>query len=214
MTLIKINEIFFSIQGESTRMGLPTIFIRTSGCPLRCSYCDTQYAYYEGKFQDIDEIIDSIKSYQTQYVCITGGEPLAQKGTLLLMKRLCDLGYLVSLETSGAKSIASVDPRVKIILDVKTPGSGEGHTFLMENLSCLREDTEIKFVIADQNDVDWSIRFCEDNALFGKYVILFSPSFGVISPRWLAEQILKKSLPIRLQIQLHKYIWNPSQRGV
>lgn len=212
--MIKINEIFHSIQGETTYAGCSTVFVRTTGCNLRCTYCDTKYSYYEGQFQPSEEILEKIKSFGAPYVCLTGGEPLLQKETLPLMKTLCDLGYKVSLETSGSKSCKDVDPRVKIILDVKTPDSGAADSFLIENLAFVNNSTEFKFVICSERDFDWSENFCRQHDLFGKFTVLYSPSFGQISERWLAEKILEKKSAARLQLQLHKYIWNPDSRGV
>jgi 7-carboxy-7-deazaguanine synthase len=212
--MIKINEIFYSIQGETTYAGLPTVFVRTTGCNLRCTYCDTTYSYFEGQFLESSEILEKIKSFKTKYVCITGGEPLLQKEILPIMKHLCDEGYHVSLETSGSKSIASVDPRVKSILDVKTPDSGAPDSFFMENLKFANPLTEFKFVICSENDFDWSENFCRQHELFEKYTVLYSPSHGKISERWLAEKILERNSVSRLQLQLHKIIWEPSKRGV
>lgn len=211
---IKINEIFYSIQGESSYSGFPTVFVRTTGCNLRCSYCDTTYSYYEGSLWSLDTILNTVKSHGTPYVCITGGEPLLQKTVHTLMSSLCDDHYIVSLETSGSKSCAQVDPRVKIILDVKTPDSGAPHSFLMENLSSINPNTEFKFVIGSEEDFNWSEEFCHEHQLFSKYSILYSPSFQKISPSWLAEKILFKKSKARLQLQLHKYIWSPEKRGV
>lgn len=212
--MIKINEIFFSIQGESTSVGAPTVFIRTTGCNLRCGYCDTKYSYHEGSDMALDELVAKIESYGARHACVTGGEPLLQKETLELMRRLCDLGYDVSLETSGSRSIRDVDARVRTILDVKTPDSGEGDSFLQENLQHARPNTEFKFVICSQADFDFSEKFCSQWGLFGNFVVLYSPSFGQVSERWLAEKILEKKTRARLQLQLHKYIWSPTQRGV
>ncbi len=215
--MIKINEVFYSIQGETTYTGFPTVFVRTTGCNLRCTYCDTQYSYYEGHFLSIDQIINQIKSYDTQYVCITGGEPLLQKGVIELMSRLCEENFTVSLETSGSKLINLVDPRVKIILDVKTPDSGEPNSFLIENLKWIHSSTEFKFVICSENDFEWSENFCRQHDLLKKFTVLYSPSFGQVSEKWLAEKILSKksNAPfIRLQLQLHKYIWSADTRGV
>lgn len=212
--MIKINEIFYSIQGETTYSGLPTVFVRTTGCHLRCTYCDTQYSYYEGRFKDNSEILTEIKKYSTNYVCITGGEPLLQKSVLILMSLLCDLNYKVSLETSGSKVIDQVDPRVKIILDVKTPDSGAKNSFLLENLNFANTLTELKFVICSENDFNWSENFCRQHDLFEKYTVLYSPSYGNVSERWLAEKILNENSPARLQLQLHKIIWDPNKRGV
>lgn len=212
--MLKINEIFYSIQGESSYVGFPTVFVRTTGCNLRCTYCDTKYSYFEGEQQGLEEIIAVIKQYGTPYVCITGGEPLLQNEVHDLMTSLCDLGFKVSLETSGSKSIQKVDPRVKIILDVKTPDSGAADSFLLENISLSKDSTEYKFVIGSEKDFDWSEQFCRQYDLFKKFAILYSPSFGLIDPQWLAEKILQKKSPARLQLQLHKYIWLPETRGV
>jgi 7-carboxy-7-deazaguanine synthase len=212
--MIKINEIFHSIQGETTYAGQPTVFVRTTGCNLRCTYCDTQYSYYEGEYQSSEEIIKKIEAFGASYVCITGGEPLLQKEVLPLMKILCDRGYNVSLETSGSKSCRDVDPRVKIILDVKTPDSGAKNSFLMENLDFVNEKTEFKFVISTVEDFDWSENFCRQHDLFKKFIVLYSPSYGQMPERSLAEKILEKKSPARLQLQLHKYIWSADQRGV
>ncbi|MES3037407.1 MAG: radical SAM protein [Bdellovibrionota bacterium] len=214
MTAIKINEIFYSIQGESSYVGQPTVFIRTTGCNLRCTYCDTKYSYYEGEFLSLEEIHSQVSSHGTKYVCVTGGEPLLQKSVLELMTQLCDQGFIVSLETSGSKSIAAVDPRVKIILDVKTPQSGEANTFLIDNLSFLQASTEFKFVICGEEDFDWSENFCRQYDLFGKWTVLYSPSYSQVSERWLAEKILQKKSFARFQIQMHKYVWSPDTRGV
>ncbi len=212
--MIKINEIFYSIQGETTYTGHPTVFVRTTGCNLRCTYCDTKYSYHEGQFLSSEEILQKIESYGASYVCITGGEPLLQKEILPLMKTLCDKSYNVSLETSGSKSCRDVDPRVKIILDVKTPDSGAKDSFLLENLDFVNEKTEVKFVVCSQEDFNWSEQFCRQHDLFKKFVVLYSPSYGQVSERWLAENILEKKSSARLQLQLHKYIWNPDLRGV
>lgn len=215
--MIKINEIFYSIQGETTYSGLPTVFVRTTGCNLRCAYCDTKYSYHEGQLQTQEQILSEIQKYPTPYVCITGGEPLLQKEVFELMTKLCDLGLKVSLETSGSKSIAGVDERVKIILDVKTPDSGEVESFLSENLQHARNSTEFKFVICSEKDFDWSENFCRQHDLLKNFTVLYSPSFGQVSEIWLAEKILSKNSTapfIRLQLQLHKYIWSPDTRGV
>jgi 7-carboxy-7-deazaguanine synthase len=212
--MIKINEIFHSIQGETSYVGQPTVFVRTTGCHLRCTYCDTKYSYYEGTFMSPDEILTRVKGYGAKYVCVTGGEPLLQKEVLPFMTQLCDLGYTVSLETSGSKSCQGVDPRVKIILDIKTPDSGEPSSFLMDNLFFINEHTEVKFVICSERDFDWTENFCRQHDLFKKWTVLYSPSFNKVSERWLAEKILEKKSSARLQLQLHKYIWNPEQRGV
>lgn len=212
--MLKINEIFHSIQGESTYAGLPTVFVRTTGCNLRCTYCDTQYSYYDGEPMSVDKIVETVSSYQTKNVCITGGEPLLQKEILNLMTKLCDLGHLVSLETSGSKSCEGVDPRVKIVIDVKTPDSGAKDSFDFQNLKFLNANSEFKFVISSEKDLEWSENFCRQYEIFGKYEILYSPSYGIIDPRWLSEKILQKKSSARLQMQLHKYIWSSHTRGV
>lgn len=211
---MKINEVFYSIQGESTYVGCPTFFIRTTGCNLRCSYCDTKYSYHEGSETSLEDLVQQAKDSGAPNVCLTGGEPLLQKDSLRLMSMLSDDGFLVSLETSGSKSIEHVDPRVRIILDVKTPDSGAPDSFLEKNLSFANAMTEFKFVICSEEDFEWSENFCSQHGLFEKFVVLYSPSFGVTKEGWLAEQILKKKSRARLQLQLHKYIWSPTQRGV
>ncbi|AFX99750.1 radical SAM protein [Bdellovibrio bacteriovorus] len=212
--MLKINEIFYSIQGETTYVGCPTVFVRLTACNLRCTYCDTKYSYYEGEMQTLEAIIAEIDSHKAPNVCITGGEPLLQKEVHTLMKTLCDKGYLVSLETSGSKSVELVDPRVKIILDVKTPDSGAADSFVMANIGFSTASTEYKFVICSEEDFEWSEDFCRQHNLFEKFVVLYSPSYGQVSERWLAEKILQKNSSARLQLQLHKYIWNPETRGV
>lgn len=212
--MLKINEIFYSIQGETTYVGLPTVFVRLTACNLRCTYCDTQYSYYEGELRALDTIVHEIESHKTPYVCITGGEPLLQKEVHTLMKVLCDRGYTVSLETSGSKSVELVDPRVKIILDVKTPDSGAENSFLMANIGFSNATTEYKFVICSDSDFEWSEKFCRQHNLFEKFVVLYSPSYGQVSERWLAEKILHQNSSARLQLQLHKYIWSSETRGV
>lgn len=209
-----MNEVFFSIQGESTLVGWPTVFVRTTGCNLRCTYCDTKYSYHEGEFVSEDALVSEISKHPAKHVCITGGEPLLQKEVLPLMSRLCDLGYTVSLETSGSKSIEGVDPRVLVVLDVKTPDSGAADSFLEENLANRPGELEYKFVITSEKDFDWAENFCRQHELFKNNRVLYSPSFDSISPRWLAENILQKKSPARLQLQLHKYIWSPDSRGV
>jgi 7-carboxy-7-deazaguanine synthase len=212
--MLKINEIFFSIQGESTRAGLATTFVRTTGCNLRCTYCDTQYSYYDGTLMNMDAVISKIKSYATSYVCITGGEPLLQKEIFPLISELCDLGYHVSVETSGSLSIELVDLRAKIVIDVKTPDSGAGNSFHFGNLSFLNRDIEFKFVICSEHDLEWSESFCRQHEILQKNTVLYSPSWGQVSPKWLSEKILEKKSSARLQLQLHKYIWLPETRGV
>lgn len=212
--MIKINEIFYSIQGESSYAGLPTVFVRTSGCHLRCHYCDTKYAYHEGEKMSQQQIIESVRAHGAKYVCITGGEPLLQKEIYPLLTELCDLGYRVSLETSGDIDCKDVDPRVKKIIDVKTPDSGEKKSFALANLQFSDVNTEFKFVICSENDFDWAENFIKETQIVDKSVILYSPSFGEISEKWLAEKILSKKSFARLHLQLHKYIWSPLVRGV
>ena len=214
---IKINEIFHSIQGESSYVGQPTVFIRTSGCHLRCDYCDTKYAYNEGRSLNLDEIISTVENYGAQYVCVTGGEPLLQKNIYKLLTLLCDKNFTVSLETSGDIDCIHVDPRVKMIIDIKTPDSGEKDKYHLNNLSeKIKNDvkTEYKFVICSINDFEWSEEFCLKYDLFRSSTVLYSPSFNMINEKWLAEKIIEKKSRARLQLQLHKYIWNEQQRGV
>ena len=212
--MIKINEIFHSIQGETSYAGEATVFVRTTGCHLRCTYCDTKYSYYDGVLMDQEQILQKIEGFGVKYICLTGGEPLLQSEILPLMKTLCDRGYRVSLETSGSKSCKDIDPRVKIILDVKTPESGAANSFLEENFQFIFPSTEFKFVLSSEKDFDWAEIFCRQHDLFEKFIVLYSPSFGQVSERWLAEKILQKKSSARLQLQLHKYIWNPDLRGV
>lgn len=210
---LRINEIFFSLQGESTRVGLPTVFVRLTGCPLRCGYCDTAYAFHEGSTRTIDDVLAEVTRYPTRTVCVTGGEPLAQRNCLTLLTRLCDAGYSVSLETSGAIDIAEVDTRVSRIVDVKTPGSGESDKNRWENLLLIAQHDEIKFVIASETDFAWSAAIVREKKLAEKCTVLFSPSFGEVQPQQLADWILRESLPVRMQLQLHKILWG-QKRGV
>jgi 7-carboxy-7-deazaguanine synthase len=211
---LKINEIFHSIQGESTWAGERTVFVRTSGCHLRCTYCDTTYAYHDGRVRDLEELLESVRAFGARFVCVTGGEPLLQKAIYPFLSRLCDEGFQVSLETSGDKDCRDVDPRVKKIIDVKTPDSGEADRFHANNLSFADPLTEFKFVICSERDLEWAEDFARTHSLFEKSNVLYSPSFGKINERWLAEKILAKKSPARLQLQLHKYIWSPAARGV
>ena len=211
---LKINEIFFSIQGESSWAGYPTVFVRTSGCHLRCTYCDTTYAYNDGAVMSLEEINAKIRTYPARYICVTGGEPLLQPAVYDFLESLCDLEYNVSLETSGDKDCAAVDARVKKIIDVKTPDSGEPGAFAQENLRFADSKTEFKFVICSESDFDWAEKFANENKLFEKSNVLYSPSFNCIENRWLAERILSSRSSARLQLQLHKYIWSGEARGV
>ena len=206
-TVIKINEIFFSLQGESSRIGLPTVFIRLTGCPMRCNYCDTAYAFNGGENLTIHAILAKVASYKTQYITVTGGEPLVQRECLDLLTALCDSSYEVSLETGGALTIKDVDPRVKIILDIKTPGSGEVKNYHWPNLNYLKAKDEIKLVITDHEDYLWAKNTIQEKNLLENFDILFSPSFEQVESQDLAEWILKDQLPVRLQLQLHKIIW-------
>jgi 7-carboxy-7-deazaguanine synthase len=212
--MIKINEIFFSIQGETSYAGYPTVFVRTSGCNLRCGYCDTTYAYYEGQLLSEDEIIRQVLSFKARYVCVTGGEPMMQKNIISLLRRLCDLELKVSLETSGSIDCSDVDMRVKKILDVKTPGSGEVNSFDPVNLKFADVNSEFKFVICSEEDFTWAENFVTTHDLFALTNVLYSPAFRRVDEKWLAKKILSKSSSARLQLQLHKYIWSPHSRGV
>ena len=210
---LRINEIFFSLQGESSRVGLPTVFVRLTGCPLRCGYCDTAYAFHDGKTRLIDDVIDEVAQHKTNYVCVTGGEPLAQKNCLTLLKKLCDLGYAVSLETSGAIDIVDVDARVSRIVDIKTPGSGEVDKNRWENLPHLTRHDEIKFVITSEADYRWAALLIEEKKLNDLAPVLLSPAFNEVSYEQLAAWILSDKLNVRMQVQLHKIIWG-EKRGV
>lgn len=204
---LKIYEIFHSLQGESTRFGLPTAFVRLTGCPMRCTYCDTEYAFSGGGNMSLADILGKVASYNTQYVTVTGGEPLAQKGCLGLLTALCDAGYSVSLETGGAMDIAEVDARVSIILDIKTPGSSEDKNVLWANVDYIQFKDEIKFVICSRQDYDWAKQKITELALEKKCTILFSPSFHELASKELADWVLADQLPVRMQMQLHKILW-------
>jgi 7-carboxy-7-deazaguanine synthase len=205
--LLKITEIFHSLQGEALQAGLPTVFVRLTGCPLRCGYCDSAYAFHGGQWMHIDDIVEEIRRHGTPHVCITGGEPLAQKRCADLLKRLCEEGFEVSLETSGAADIAAADRRVSRVMDIKTPGSGEVLKNLWANLEELTPHDQIKFVICSRNDYEWArAQVCERD-LAGICPVLFSPAWDVVEPRKLAEWILEDQLPVRLQLQLHKLLW-------
>lgn len=214
MSTIKINEIYFSIQGESSFVGLPCIFVRTTGCSLRCSYCDTTYAFYEGNSKTLEEIYEKVKTYPCKMVLITGGEPLDQKETLTLIQLLCDEGYTVCLETAGHRDITSVDSRTHIILDMKTPSSLMVKRNLYDNLKLVTKKDEVKFVIGSEQDLEWSVNIVHTYQLTEKTNVLFSPVFGTISYEWLAKETLKTGLPIRFQLQLHKIVWDPKTKGV
>ena len=207
MAQLKIFEIFYSLQGESSRVGLPTIFIRLSGCPMRCHYCDTAYAFQGGSMMDMDDIMETIKKYNTHYVTVTGGEPLAQKEVLSLLKVLADQNYDVSLETGGGISIKEVDPRIKIILDIKTPESGEEKKNHWENLNLIHAKDEIKFVLCSREDYDWAKKILDQYKLTESCHVLFSPVYQKLNATDLGNWILEDQLPVRLQIQLHKLLW-------
>lgn len=207
MTSLRIFEIFHSLQGESSRVGLPTVFVRLTGCPLRCGYCDTEYAFHGGSTQTLEEILREVAQYQAQYVCVTGGEPLAQKACHDLLTALCDAGYSVSLETSGAMDISQVDARVSVIMDIKTPGSGEENKNLWANIAHLKAKDEVKFVLADRTDYDWAKQVIENYQLTEKSPLLFSPVYKTLPPADLARWVLEDHLPVRMQLQLHKILW-------
>ena len=204
---LRITEIFLSIQGESSTVGWPTVFVRTTGCPLRCQYCDTAYAFSGGERLSLKAILARVQEYGMRHVTVTGGEPLAQAATLKLMTCLCDAGFAVSLETSGALSVARVDPRVMQVVDIKTPGSREATRNLWSNLAHLRAGDQLKFVICDREDYEWSRARVAEMALPNTIEILFSPSHDSLPGRTLAEWILADRLPVRMQIQLHKVLW-------
>jgi 7-carboxy-7-deazaguanine synthase len=204
---LRITEIFFSLQGESTRVGLPTVFVRLTGCPLRCSWCDTAYAFSGGQLRTLEEILAEVARYGAHYVCVTGGEPLAQKDCLPLLEALCDAGYSVSLETSGALDISHVDPRVSRIMDLKAPGSGEVARNRLENLACLTAADEIKIVLADEADYLWACERIAQNALTERCTVLLSPVQGQLAPGELAGWILRDRLSVRMQLQMHRIIW-------
>ena len=218
-TSLMVNEIFFSIQGESSYVGLPCVFVRLTYCNLRCSYCDTTYAFYEGKPMEMDEVVQEVRKWRCRLVEITGGEPLLQPAVLPLMKQLCDGGYTVLLETSGSLPIKKVDPRVIKIMDVKCPSSGMSHKNLWENLEWLRAQDEIKFVIGNREDYEWALEQIQQKNMAAKVKwILFSPIWEQLHPRLLAEWMLEDQITnripnCRLQLQMHKYLWHPEERG-
>ncbi|KUJ83403.1 7-carboxy-7-deazaguanine synthase QueE [Microbulbifer flavimaris] len=205
---LRISEIFYSLQGEARDSGLPTVFVRLTGCPLRCTYCDSEYAFYGGERMTLAAILDKVRSYPARHVCVTGGEPLAQPNCLPLMTALCDAGYQVSLETSGAMPVEDVDARVSRVVDLKTPASGEQHRNRMENIAALEARDQVKFVICDRGDYDWA-RFTVDQYKLTERVgeVLFSPSYEQLQPRQLAEWILADGLSVRMQLQMHKLLW-------
>lgn len=205
--MLKVYEIFYSLQGESSRVGLPTVFVRLTGCPLRCGYCDTAYAFQGGENMTQEEILDRVASYGVRYVTVTGGEPLAQKECLPLMQKLCSAGYDVSLETGGALDIGDVDPRVSVVLDIKTPGSGEVEKNRWGNLPLLKARDEVKFVLCDRDDYEWAKQVLVEHSVAKKCPVLFSPVYSTLNPTDLADWVLQDKLPVRMQVQLHKILW-------
>jgi 7-carboxy-7-deazaguanine synthase len=207
VTRLKVTEIFHSLQGEADTAGVPTVFVRLTGCPLRCQYCDTAYAFHGGEWWETSAVLARVREYSTRYVCVTGGEPLAQKGCAALLTMLCDAGLRVSLETSGALPLAEVDTRVVKVVDIKTPASGEERRNLYEELRHLSARDLVKFVICNRGDYEWSRNKVRELALPSGCTVLFSPSHEELPARELADWILEDQLPVRLQIQLHKYLW-------
>ncbi|HUA22842.1 MAG TPA: 7-carboxy-7-deazaguanine synthase QueE [Steroidobacteraceae bacterium] len=207
MARLKITEIFYSLQGEADTAGIPTVFVRLTGCPLRCQYCDTAYAFHGGEWWEVESVVARVRELGGRYVCVTGGEPLAQRSCLSLLTQLCDAGCRVSLETSGAMSLEEVDGRVVRVVDVKTPGSGEESRNRYDELGRLGARDLVKFVICDRADYEWSIAKLRELGLEGRCTVLFSPSHEQLPARQLADWIIEDRLPVRFQIQLHKYLW-------
>ena len=207
MARLKITEIFYSLQGEADTAGVPTVFVRLTGCPLRCQYCDTEYAFHGGEWWEVESVLQRVRELGGNYVCVTGGEPLAQKSCLTLLTQLCDAGHRVSLETSGAMSLEGVDERVVRVVDLKTPGSGEEARNRYAELARLGARDLVKFVICDRGDYEWSCAKIRELGLEGRCTVLFSPSHEQLPARQLADWIVADRLPVRLQIQLHKYLW-------
>ncbi len=208
---LRVSEIFFSLQGEASRAGLPTVFVRLTGCPLRCGYCDTDYAFQGGEWLELTQIVAQVERHPTRHVTVTGGEPLAQRACLELLAALCDRGMDVSLETSGALDIAEVDPRVARIVDVKTPGSGESERNLWANMPRLTPRDEVKFVLTGEADYLWARAVLAERDIPSRCPVLFSAAWGVLNPARLAEWILRDGLPVRLQVQLHKLLWQEAR---
>ena len=211
MAQCRITEIFYSLQGETRTIGLPTVFVRLTGCPLRCGYCDTEYAFTGGQKMEIADIVQQVASYNPRYVTVTGGEPLAQQTCHQLLTELCDLGVEVSLETSGAMDISQVDSRVVKVMDLKTPASKEESKNLYSNIELLSSNDQIKFVICDQGDYNWSKQKLEEYDLASRCEVLFSPIHGELEPSQLADWVIEDNLPVRMQVQLHKYLWGDEQ---
>lgn len=207
MRTLRITEIFLSLQGEGLTAGVPTVFVRLTGCPLRCRYCDTVYAFHGGARMRMPGILEAVASHGVRHVCVTGGEPLAQRGCTELLRALCDAGYSVSLETSGAIDVGDIDHRVVKVLDLKTPGSGEVTRNRYENLTHLRAPDQVKFVLCDRPDYEWACAMLREHALDGRCSVLFSPSYGQLEARDLAQWLIADRVPARLQIQLHKLLW-------
>ena len=207
MVRLKITEIFRSLQGEADTAGIPTVFVRLTGCPLRCQYCDTAYAFYGGEWATLDDVIQKVRAFDTHHVCVTGGEPLAQRACVALLTRLCDAGLRVSLETSGAMALSDVDARVVKVVDVKTPGSGEVSRNRYEELQQLHATDLVKFVICSREDYEWSRAKLAELQLAARCTVLFSPSHEQLEPGILADWLLEDHLPVRFQVQLHKYLW-------
>ena len=208
---LRLTEIFLSVQGEARAVGWPTVFVRLTGCPLRCGYCDTAYAFHGGEWRDIDAIIKEVQGHGVRHVCVTGGEPLAQKRCITLLSRLCDAGFDVSLETSGAIDIADVDTRVSRVVDIKTPGSLEVARNRWENLPLLTPHDQVKFVICSREDYDWAKDIVAEHGLADRCDVLFSPSYTQVAPRELAEWIVEDRLLVKFQMQLHKQLWGEEQ---
>lgn len=211
MSRLKITETFVSIQGEADAVGWPTYFIRLTGCPLRCTYCDTEYAFHGGEWREVGALVESARAAGVHHVCVTGGEPLAQRACLELLAALCDAGFSVSLETSGAIDVAGVDPRVSRVVDVKTPASGEAGRNRLENLPLLGPRDQVKFVVCSRADYDWARGFLREQARDSRAQVLMSPAWGQVEPRDLAEWIIEDRLPARLQLQLHKLLWGEAR---
>jgi len=205
---LRITEIFYSLQGESSFVGLPTVFVRLTGCPLRCGYCDTEYAFSGGDWMELDDVLQQVRQYKAAYVCVTGGEPLAQRSCGELLGALCDEGYSVSIETSGAMDVSNVDTRVIRVMDIKTPGSGEESKNRYENISHLTRSDEVKFVICGREDYIWAKTVIEKYSLMDKCQVLMSPEHVGMKPSNLADWIIEDQLNVRFQFQLHKYLWD------